>query len=314
MMIQIPVFVNFNAARIYLGRWLLTALTACFLLSCEKEIQINLNEPPASLVVDASIENGRPPVVVLSRSLSYFSQINPELLSASFVRGAVVTVSNGSRTVKLREDSIRRNGGLPVYFYTIDPSSPSNLMFGSLNTSYSLNISSEGKSYSAQTSIPAITRRIDSLWWEELKGPREPEDSNSVLIMMRGADKPGLGSYIRYFTKVNNDGFLPGFNSVFDDQVIDGSTYTVTIDRGFDRNGDFADAERYFKKGDTMTLKLCEIDKASYDFFRTMEFSFQSVGNPFSSPVKVLGNISNGALGAFTGYAAQYRQLIIPRK
>ena len=284
------------------------------LIACEKEITISLNEPPASLVVDASIENGLPPVVVLSRSLNYFSRINPEILAASFVRGATVTVSNGSRTVKLREDSVRRNGGLPVYFYTIDPTSPSNMMLGSLNTSYALNINTEGKTYTAQTSIPGITRRIDSLWWEELKGPRDPEDSTSVLIMMRGADKPGFGNYIRYFTRVNRETFLPGFNSVFDDQVIDGSTYTVTIDKGFDRNGDFDTAERFFKRGDTMTLKLCEIDKSSYDFFRTMEFSFQSVGNPFSSPVKVLGNISNGALGAFTGYAAQYRQLIVPRK
>lgn len=285
-----------------------------FLSACEKEITIELNEPPATLVVDASIENGLPPVVVLSRSLNYFSKINPEILSASFVRGASVTISDGRKTVKLREDSIRRNGGLPVFYYTIDLQSPANMLLGTLNTSYSLNITSEGKTYTSQTSIPSITRRIDSLWWEILKGPREPEDSNSVLVMMRGADKPGLGSYIRYFTRVNRDAYLPGFNSVFDDQVIDGSVYTVTIDKGFDKNGDFEPSERYFKRGDTVSLKLCEIDKSSYDFFRTMEFSFQSVGNPFSSPVKVLGNISNGALGAFAGYAAQYRQLIIPRK
>ena len=282
--------------------------------SCEKEITIELDEPPASLVVDASIENGVAPVVVLSRSLNYFSKINPEILSASFVRGAGVTISDGRRTVKLKEDSIRRNGGLPVYFYTIDLTNPANVLIGSLNTQYTLDITTEGKNYRAQTTIPAITRRVDSLWWEELKGPREPEDSNSVLVMMRGADKPGLGSYIRYFTRVNRGVYLPGFNSVFDDQVIDGTTYTVTIDKGFDKNGDFEPGERYFKKGDTVSLKLCEIDKISYDFFRTMEFSFQSVGNPFSSPVKVLGNISGGALGAFTGYAAQYRQIIIPRK
>jgi hypothetical protein len=285
-----------------------------FFAACEKEITIELDQPPASLVVDASIENGLPPVVVLSRSLNYFSKINPEILSSSFVRGASVTISDGRKTVRLKEDSIRRNGGLPVFFYTIDPASPSNLLIGSVNTPYILNITADGKTYTSQTTIPAITRRIDSLWWEELKGPREPADSNSVLVMMRGADKPGLGSYIRYFTSVNRGVFLPGFNAVFDDQVIDGSTYTVTIDKGFDKNGDFEPSERYFKRGDTVTLKLCEIDKSSYDFFRTMEFSFQSVGNPFSSPVKVLGNMSGGALGAFTGYAAQYRQIIIPRK
>ena len=292
-------------------QWLLVAFTVSLFASCEKEIQIKLNEPAATLVVDASIENGQPPVVFLSRSMNYFSKIDSAILSASFVRGALVEISDGSTTIRLREDSIRRNGGLPVVFYTIDPGRP---MMGRLNTAYTLTITASGQKYSSRTTIPAVTRRIDSLWWEQLKGPREPEDSNKVLVMMRGADKPGLGSYIRYFTKVNRGVFLPGFNSVFDDQVIDGSVYTVNIDKGFDKNGDFEPDERYFKRGDTMTLKLCEIDKVSYDFFRTMEFSFQSVGNPFSSPVKVLGNVSNGALGAFTGYAAQYRQLIIPRK
>jgi hypothetical protein len=44
-----------------------------------------------------------------------------------------------------------------------------------------------------------------------------------------------------------------------------------------------------------------------------MEFSYASVGNPFSTPTKVMSNISNGALGYFGGYASQYRTLIIPQ-
>ena len=44
-----------------------------------------------------------------------------------------------------------------------------------------------------------------------------------------------------------------------------------------------------------------------------MEYSYQSIGNPFSSPTKVLGNISNNALGYFGGYAAQYDTIIIPK-
>jgi hypothetical protein len=43
-----------------------------------------------------------------------------------------------------------------------------------------------------------------------------------------------------------------------------------------------------------------------------MEFAYQSIGNPFASPNKVLGNVSNGALGAFCGYAAFYKTIIIP--
>jgi hypothetical protein len=60
-------------------------------------------------------------------------------------------------------------------------------------------------------------------------------------------------------------------------------------------------------------VKLSNIDKATYDFWRTMEYNYQSIGNPFSSPVQVISNISNGALGYFGGYGSQYTQLSIPQ-
>jgi hypothetical protein len=59
-------------------------------------------------------------------------------------------------------------------------------------------------------------------------------------------------------------------------------------------------------------VKFTNIDKATFDFWRTMEYSYSSIGNPFASPTTVQGNIK-GALGYFGGYAAQYKRLIIPR-
>ena len=55
----------------------------------------------------------------------------------------------------------------------------------------------------------------------------------------------------------------------------------------------------YAYRGDTVTLKYCNIDKASYSSGIPGSSHFRSYGNPFSSPVKVLGNINNNALGAF---------------
>ena len=167
-----------------------------------------------------------------------------------------------------------------------------------------------GEVYTATTTIPEITRRIDSLWWEKIPFA---EDTNDVRVMFKGTDRVGFGDFIRYFTKRGQEPFLPGFNSVFDDQIIDGTTYTVQIDKGFDKNAEFSDSLSFFKKGDTVTLKLCNIDKVTYNFWRTYEFSFQSIGNPFSSPTRILGNISNDALGYFGGYGAQYHTIIIPK-
>ena len=124
---------------------------------------------------------------------------------------------------------------------------------------------------------------------------------------------PGFGDYVRYFTKRNRELFYPGLNSVYDDQVIDGSSYEVQVERGVPRNGNYPEGYSFFDKGDTVTLKVCNIDKATFDFWRTMEYTYASVGNPFSSPTKVISNINGGGLGYFGGYAAQFRTIIIPR-
>ena len=131
--------------------------------------------------------------------------------------------------------------------------------------------------------------------------------------MVKTTDPPGLGNYIRYFTKTNSEVFLPGINSVFDDQLIDGTTYQLQVDPGIDRNKKINFDSNYFKRGDTITLKICNIDKAAYNFWNTWEFAQQSIGNPFAQPGKVLGNFSNNALGAFYGYAAFYKTIIIPK-
>lgn len=278
-----------------------------FLVSCEKDINIKLDPSQTKLVVDATIENDQAPVVFLSKSLDFFSKINPQVLTASLVRNARIKIGDGTSEVVLTEDSIIRNTS-KVFFYT---TSGASLFFrGKINTKYTITIEALGEVYTATTTIPEITRRIDSLWWEKIPFA---EDTNEVRVMFKGTDRVGFGDYIRYFTKRGQEPFLPGINSVFDDQIVDGSTYTVQIDKGFDKNLEFADSLSNFKRGDTVTIKLCNIDKATYDFWRTYEFSFQSIGNPFSSPTRILGNISNDALGYFGGYGAQYRTVIIPK-
>jgi Domain of unknown function (DUF4249) len=132
--------------------------------------------------------------------------------------------------------------------------------------------------------------------------------------MARVTDPPGFGNYIRYFTSVNSGNYNPGLNSVFDDQIVDGTTYDIEVEQGIDRNVDFDfDTYSFFRRGDSVSLKFTNIDKATFDFWRTMEYNYGSIGSPFSSPTKVQSNISNGALGYFGGYAVQYKSMVIPK-
>ena len=128
--------------------------------------------------------------------------------------------------------------GYSIYYYSIDSSNLSTSFKGQLNKQYSLRVIWDGKEYTSTTTIPNLTRRIDSIWWK--KAP-DNNDTNKVALMIKATDAPGFGDYIRYFTKSNREPFYPGLNSVYDDQVIDGTTYEVQVERGVDRNADTGD-------------------------------------------------------------------------
>jgi Domain of unknown function (DUF4249) len=272
------------------------------LLSCEKDIDFDLKYAEPVLVVDAQIENGQAPTVALSKSLSFFSTISVDILANSFIHNAEVTMSNGTLTHRLKEYTVPLGNGYSIYYYGIDSSNLATAFIGEFNKQYDLTIKVDGQVYTAKTTIPSLTKIFDSLW---TKAPPPNVDTSKRLLMVRVTDPPGLGNYIRYFTRKNSERFLPAFNSVFNDEVVDGTTYQGQVDPGVDRNlplptGD----DKFFARGDTISFKLSNIDKASFNFWNTWEFNQQSIGNPFSQPGKVIGNISNGALGSFCGYAS----------
>jgi hypothetical protein len=246
--------------------------------------------------------------VALSKSLSFFSAISAEILSNSFVHNAEVTMSNGTLTHKFKEYTVPLGNGYFIYYYGIDSSNLATAFIGEFNKQYNLTIKVDGKIYTSKTTIPLLAKIFDSIW---VKPPPPNVDTAKRILMARAIDPPGLGNYVRYYTKRNRERFLPGFNSVYNDEVVDGTTYQGQVDPGIDRNLPIPnEEERLFKRGDTISFKLSNIDKATYTFWNTWEFNQQSIGNPFSQPGKVLGNISNGALGAFCGYASQVATII----
>jgi hypothetical protein len=292
-------------------QWGLILGCVLVLMGCEKTIELEPEQQPSKLVVEGQIESGQAPIVVLSSSLNYFSTIDAATLNGSYVHNAKVIITSGNKTYTLKEVTVPLNGGYFFYYYTTNQSSPATSLFGEYGKTYNLSIETGGKQYNASTTIPFLTKKIDSLWWKP--APNNP-DTTKVVLMSKVTDPPGYGNYIRYFTRVGNGEFYPGINSVYDDQIIDGKTYDVQIVKGTTRNETLdRDEYGYFKRGDTAYVKLCNIDKPTYEFWRTWEFTYQSVGNPFSSPGKVLGNISNDGLGSFCGYSVQYKTLIIPK-
>lgn len=287
-------------------------ISALLLTACEKTVMFDLRRNEDVLVVDATIETNEPPRVILTKSLNYFANISAAELNDAFIKDAEVSISNGVQTHRLRRYDLPLNNGFVFTFYGNDPQQPATAFVGEEGKTYRLTITWKGKVYRSSTTIPQYTKTLDSLWFTP--PPGVPDTSGKVVLYGKFTDPPLFGNYIRYFTSVNGGPFLPGLNSVFDDQFVNGTTYEIAIDRGVNRNQnlDFDDYG-FFRRGDTVTVKFSNIDKATYDFWRTVEFSYSSIGNPFATPVRILGNVSNGALGYFGGYANRFHRIVIPR-
>ncbi len=278
--------------------------------SCERTIEFSPKNAEPKLVVEGIIENGEYPVVYLTRSLNFFNRIDISQLAGTFVRNATVKISDEEKTHILKEKEIQLAEGVSLYYYTIDSSDLATAFKGKLDTRYNLEIVTEENTYTSSTTIPPLAKTINFLYYDEYI---DKDDSGKVALYGEFYDPPGSGNYTRYFTSTNGGEYYPGLTSIFDDQVVDGQIYALQIEQGVNRNDDI-DFEEYsfFRRGDSVTIKFCNIDRGVYDFWRTMEYNYQSIGNPFSSPTKVKGNISNGALGYFGGYAVQYTSITIP--
>ena len=166
----------------------LAAVLFCItcLFSCEKNINFKIKVIPDVLVVDAVIENNQSPIVVLSKSFDYFSKITPQSLDTLFVHDADIFISNGILTQKLREYSIDSTG-FHTYFYSVDTSNIPASFAGQFNTTYNLKIVVAGKEYTSTTTIPSLTKKIDSLWW---KPAPFSTDTSEVIVMVRATDPP----------------------------------------------------------------------------------------------------------------------------
>jgi hypothetical protein len=271
-----------------------------FILTCTKEVVIDIPPPEEQLVVEGHIENGIPPYVILTRNSAFYDTFSLEDVNEYFVHNALVTVSDGLNTATMQEFTIDTLGISVSAYVALD-------MVGEEGKTYTLSIQAENKTLSAVTTIPPNVP-LDSIWIEY---NADPENDSLVRLICRYSDPPQLGQYVRYFTSVNNESFLPGYNSVFEDALINGETFDFPLDRGVNRS-DSNVFENYglFMIGDTITVKWCNIDRAHFDFWRTLEFELNGQGSPFATPTRVIDNVEGG-LGIWGGYSSSTISTIV---
>ncbi len=297
-----------------------------FLLSCEKEITIDLPKVDSKIVVEGYIEQGQLPYVFLSRSSSYFDPIDSASLVNSFVKGATVIIQEGNNIDTLIE--VGKAFGYDIgYLYM------SFTMIGEVGKTYNLTVIADGQTLTATTTIPQVVP-LDSAWFE-----RQNNEDSTGLMHFTVSDPPNEANYYRLLNKVLGDnnsgsifsyllqgetsgidslfslfggGFLPPMPSVYNDIFFDGLSFEFEYQKGLRTSAynedDFKMEDMYFKIGDTIVAKSCSIDREAYEFWESVMMQSSS-GGPFSIASSVKTNI-NGGYGIWAGYAATYDTVI----
>ncbi|NNE55594.1 MAG: DUF4249 family protein, partial [Flavobacteriales bacterium] len=181
-----------------------------FLVSCEKEITVDLPVVPSKIVVQGSIEQGQPPFILLSESQGYFEPTDITSLESYFIKGADVTVDNGNETFQLDEICTSTlppellplvtevTGFPPELLATVDICAYTMIdgsLLGEENTVYTLEVEHEGRMASSTTKINGVIELNDV--WFELTGTSDSLGFAYATL----TDPDTLGNAYRWFAK-----------------------------------------------------------------------------------------------------------------
>jgi len=285
-------------------KWFLFVLIPLLLLhSCTENIDLTIIGGGNKVVIEGSIENGKPAEVIVTRN-SPVSK--PVKLNNILILDAQVSISNGSstETLTLMIDSA---SSIPLVY-------KGSTIIGVAGQSYTLTVVADGQTNYAVTTIPQPIA-LDSVWWKA-----DPPHDSLGYAWARFTDPSGIGNAYRWFAKrpKKDRRYLAPLGATFDDKFIDGKNIDIFNLRGIDptstsdEDKETKEDRFYYKKTDTIYIKFCTIDYATLRFYETYETALQSNGNPFASPTSIQSNIKGGGLGIWAGFGATF-DTIMPK-
>jgi len=304
-----------NPIRIHMILFLLLPLA---FFGCQQEIEVDLPDYEPKMVVEGSIENGRPAMVILSKSISYFANIDLNyLLNNVFIRDAEVYVTSSDG--EMERLMFQYCADSPIYFAYCG-----NNIRGKENTSYTLTINYEGKTYKATTTIPH-TFDLEAIWFSSLSEYLNADTMRTIRIQM--TDNPAEENYYAFQLKVSCPSFkdrlwVSPVPIAFDDKSFNGLTFNYELER-YGTSSMFsymlsederqAQSRLTFRPGDTVYVKHSQMDYNTYRFMLTGGTEAIVGTNPFTNPAPVISNIEGeNALGAWCGFASKIDTIIWP--
>ena len=288
--------------------------------SCSKEVKIDIPGFDEQIVIDGSIETGRPAIIFLSKTRDIYAPTDINSYLSGFISGATVIVSNGTITDTLIEictnnlppelDSIAAEYfGVPIE-QLVDLNLcgyVSTGLVGEVGKTYVLKVIHNNKTYTSSTKIenPKV---LDNLFWKE-----QVNLPGYGFSWAKITDSPIKGDAYRWEVKNLSDvSFSKPFQPFTDDRFYNGKTFEFSVENPMSFKDQTIENQYkgYYKLGDTIVVKFSKLGKKEYQFFEKKYNQIYSGGNPFATPTNIPTNIEGGALGIWAGFSPWYDTLI----
>lgn len=256
---------------------LATVVAAVTTVSCKKVIHVDLNNAAPQIVIEGAVTNARGPYQVKITKTVDFSASNvyPP------VTNAVVSITDS--TSNLTDQLVQTDSG--VY--------KTRKLVGSAQHTYFLNVTIDGKRYSAVSKMPKPVF-LDSVTFAMNFDFNNKQEINAVVNFQ---DPVGLGNYYQ-FTETVNSRLIPNI-FVFEDRLSDGRYIEQPL---------FNDSS-YLAKDDTLTVVMNCVDKNIYNYFFTLANVTGNNNFQTATPANPVTNITGGALGYFSAHTTQRAKL-----
>ena len=247
--------------------------------SCQKVVQLNLNNAATQVVIQGEVTDDRGPYqIIINQSVGFYADNTFPGIS-----GAIVKITDD-----LGDSDILTEKSPGIY--------ETHFLKGKPGITYTLSVLSQNVNYSAVSTMPQPVR-FDSLTLEGTSGFGQ-ERINAIVNFQ---DPPGVKNYYQFTETVNHKAF-PRNNFVFNDRLSDGKYISTTLRTD----------SSYIVPEDTVTVNMYSIDENTYNYFLELRQSSGSGAfNSTASPANPTTNITGGALGYFSAHTVQTRAIVV---
>ena len=266
-------------------------LTMCCWVSCNKEAK-----QEAPIVVEGWIENGRPPVVMLHQAIGLREGGNIE---ARMVEKLIVW---GKVSLKSLDTTVVLTGQLDDnYMLHYRYSTP--YMMGQSGREYDIEVEARGQKVYAHTTIPSVVP-LDSV---VIKADQEPFVNVTAYWTDPDTDNDYYVLFYRFRGQVEYVACRLGTTSDLSSE--NGVMSTFVYKNSASLIGPQGE-EMWFKRDDTVTLKLAHVDSVGYKFWQSFQNAVSSRIPVFNtSPSNGLKSNIVGGFGYWCGMGASERRL-----